>query len=47
LLQIVETRDALGLLSRRCQRRQQERRKNGDDGNDHQQLDQCKSSPRF
>jgi hypothetical protein len=41
LVQIVQTLDPPGFLLRLGQRRQQERRQYGDDGDDHQQFNQC------
>jgi hypothetical protein len=40
LLQIAEAHNALRFLFGLSQRRQQQRRQNGDDGNDHEQLDE-------
>ena len=44
LLAVVEAGNSLGLLLRGGKRGQQHRRQDGNDGNDHQQLDQSKPS---
>jgi hypothetical protein len=46
LMQVVDASDRLSLLFGLGQRRQQQRREDRDDGNDHEQFDQCETQSR-
>jgi hypothetical protein len=43
LFEVVHAADALGFQLRFTQRGQQQARKDGNNGNDHQELDECES----
>jgi len=47
LLEVVETGCAAGLFLGLAQRGQEQSGQNGDDGNDHQKFDQCKTTFHF